>query len=227
MTVTTENILILPLYHLNNASSRTIVSLTEIINIGYSKANQYGLILNLRIKSSDVFFKDLGFSKNQDKSVLYLYVDDKAIDDSSVSENFSKIEVPGSEANTNYYLPDLSKQLDCVFQLEHTKATIGFKPYKGENTYELTSYSSFGRGNGSKGFDKTLPHLKHSLKCETLIAECFVPHNLVGYYEKKLGFKEIDRNWILKDKLASYGFEEGFECTRDFEIATLTRPLDM
>ncbi|CCH62674.1 hypothetical protein TBLA_0H03930 [Henningerozyma blattae CBS 6284] len=202
------------------------------------QTNKYNLILNTRIKGPDVFFRDLGFNKNQDKSVLYLLVTDEFFNSPEVNASFEKIQIPKNPVaencisySTNYYLMNFGSPLDIEIPLNIVLSTIGFKPFKHEQVkeedkaFELTSYTSFGKGYGILGFNQTLLHLNYFLNCETLIAECFVPHNLVGYYESKLGFKEFDRTMVYKDRPKESGFGQEFVFTRDFEVATLKRPI--
>lgn len=216
MSVSSDVILILPASDIIKATPRTLINLTKILNDGFAQAHRHNLLTGDRVSDPKYFVRDFGFAKESEKCVLYLYVAAEALDDPQLSKYFKKLEVP--DVDTKYYLVDSTQQLDCIFPQDLVKSTIGYKPFEGDDIYEMTAYTSFAKGAGPKIFNLTVPRVKQVLACRQVIAQCFVPHNLVGYYEKKLGFTELYR---IKYKKDDTPFPDTLKFTKDFEYSSL------
>lgn len=227
MTLVENNILILPATNLKNATPKTIESLTEISNLGFSPAHRHKLVSGNRINGSENFFVDFGFTKNIEKCLLYFYTKEDPLLDPKLKKFITRIDIPNSSQETNFFILDSSKPLDYVFPLDFAKSTVGFKPYKGENVFEMTDYASFEKCCAAKLFWECLPHLRQVLHCKTVIAQCFVPHHLVEHYESVLDFKEIERVHFTKDECNSNTsvFPKGLYFHGDFDYSTLTKDI--
>lgn len=224
MTSPNYIITVLPISILKISSKETINSLYKILNKGYEKPTlEYKIVLNPRIKFPEVFFEDLGFLEKQEKCYFYVMVNKDLERSTQFSKTFRQLKFQTND-NLKWYTSS-SADLDFYFPIENVLATVGFK-YLEETRYEVTGFTSFGKGCGIDIFEESLAHFKKEISCSNLVAKVIMEHNLVGYYESKLGFREVKRLLIKKDELLSSGFEHGFLCTQDFHISILERQLD-
>lgn len=228
MTNDPYSVIILPVTVLAQSSNATKSSILEVINRGYDKPRfKYQIILNPRIKSIDVFFSDLGFDKDQEECSLYLLVKDKDELIPNFDDLFETLNV--KEANyigtTSYYYPKVDKLVE-PFSTSNLLATIGYKPTD-KGIFEITGFTSFAKGCGVNLFNYSVAHIQREFYVRKLLANVVLEHDLVEYYERKLGFKETDRVLFKKGDKSSAGFENNIEVSKDFHIARLEKLLPL
>ncbi|CCE63387.1 hypothetical protein TPHA_0E02970 [Tetrapisispora phaffii CBS 4417] len=223
MTQSESLVIVLPVTQLKKSSPNTIYSLFSIVNKGYEKpTNEYKIVLNKRIESPDLFFEDLGFSKCHERAFFYVLVDSSLLNNPQFASSFKKV-----QATSNYFeysYTDNEQSLNFGFPFDQVLATVGYKPIS-NGSFEITGYTSFGKGCGVELFNKSLFHLTTQVNVTTLIAMVIVEHNLVGYYEKKLGFTEIERIIVKKTDPKSSGFQGNFKCAKDIHISHLQKAI--
>ena len=220
------NIVILPVEILKKSSKDTKYSLYRTINRGYDVPRlKYGIIVSPRVHSLETLFSDLGFDKNIEKSSLYLLLNDPTLAYPNFHEHFEQLK---GETNKDlslptYYIPKV-QFLTEAFDSEHTLATIGYKPNNKES-YEITGFTSMGNGYGIKLFNYSVIHMMRSHKCKRVVADIIMEHDLLGYYEKKLGFVEVQRFKVLKEQHQVKVFDDKVDFTKDFHVIKMIKEL--
>lgn len=220
------NIVILPVEILKNSSKDTKYSLYTTINRGYDVPRlKYGIVVSARVHSLETLFSDLGFDKNIEKSSFYLLLNDPALAYPTFYENFEQVKGETNEdlSLPTYYIPKFQFLTDA-FNSEHVLATIGYKPNNKES-YEITGFTSMGNGCGIKLFNSSVIHMMRFHKCKRLVADIIMEHDLLGYYEKKLGFVEVQRFKVLKEEHQPKVFDDKVECTKDFHVIKMIKDL--
>lgn len=226
MTNDPYSVIILPVKVLVRSSDATKLSILEVINRAYDKPRlKYQIILSPRIKSIDVFFNDLGFDKDQDKCSLYLLFKDKNESIPHFDDLFETLNVRQANYidNTSYYYPKVDRLFE-PFNGNSLLATIGYKPID-KGIFEITGFTSFAKGCGVNLFNFSVAHIQDQFYVHKLLANVVLEHDLVDYYERKLGFEERDRVLFKKTDKSSAGFENNIEVSRDFHIAKLEKLL--
>ncbi|CAI4037143.1 hypothetical protein SMKI_02G0050 [Saccharomyces mikatae IFO 1815] len=220
------NIVILPVKVLKNSSRNTKYSLYTTINRGYDVPRfKYGIIVSPRVHSLETLFNDLGFDKNIERSLFYLLLNDPVLAYPNFYENFEQFRCEANEdlPLRTYYIPKF-QFLAYAFDSEHVLATIGYKPNNKES-YEITGFTSMGNGCDIKLFNYSVVHMMRFHKCKRLVADIIMEHDLLGYYEKKLGFVEMQRFKVLKEKNQPKLFDDQVECTKDFHVIKMIKEL--
>ncbi|SMN21617.1 similar to Saccharomyces cerevisiae YEL072W RMD6 Protein required for sporulation [Maudiozyma saulgeensis] len=219
MTSPQRSILAIPVNLLKKCPQRTIMDLMEIVNNGYDKqVVKYGIVQTPRIHEVNTFFGDLGL--DIDDCIMYIMVD-------NVNDVMEGLISTGNVDGYEWY--DIKETLPFKFSTDNVKSTLAYRPLpqdKYPNSYEITGFTSFGKGCGLKTFEITLSDFKRRFNnCKKLIIKVIVEHELVSYYEKKLGFVELDRVLQKKSELQSSGFEESFMVSRDFHVSSMVRTI--
>lgn len=219
MTDSQRGIISIPIEILQQCPEETIRNLMNIVNKGYDQqVVKYNIVQTPRIHSVSTFFSDLGFEKPQ----CYLYLMVQNMDDNTAGI------IPTGTVGS-YPLYEVSHPADFRFDEENILSTLGYRPLPQEkypDSFEVTGFTSVGRGCGLQTFDSTLSHFKdRHTDCKKLIVKVIVEHELVTYYEKKLGFVEFDRILQKKDELKGTGFEDTFVASQDFHVSSMERVL--
>lgn len=93
---------------------------------------------------------------------------------------------------------------------------------------EITSFTSFRKNTGTVLLNLLIKDInatvlsRSSIIVNKLIAIVIVEHELVGYYEKKLGFVETDRWEVSLSKTKN---KKGIEALKDFHLAYMYREI--
>ncbi|CAB4255447.1 similar to Saccharomyces cerevisiae YEL072W RMD6 Protein required for sporulation [Maudiozyma barnettii] len=219
MTNPQRSILAIPVNLLRECPANTIMDLMTIVNNGYDKqVVKYGIVQTPRIHEVTTFFGDLGI--DIDDCILYVMVDD-------VNDVVPGLLSSGTVGGYKWY--DIKEILPFKFSTENVKSTLAYRPLpqdKYSDSYEITGFTSFGKGCGLKTFEHTLSDFKQRYNdCKKLVIKVIVEHELVSYYEQKLGFVELDRVLQKKSELQSSGFEESFMVSRDFHVSSMVRTI--
>lgn len=221
MTNQQKSILALPVNVLRRCPDSTVQGLMDIVNTGYHKqVVKYNIVQTPRIHELGTFFSDLGL--DIDDCLMYLMVDDVA----GVS---SEIDQDDCISVSQYKLYNISQPLPLLFTQENVKSTLAYRPLPQEkypNSYEMTGFTSSGKGCGLETFNNTLAHFKQRYnQCEKLVIKVIIEHELVTYYERKMGFVELSRALQKRCDLQSSGFEDSFMVTQDFNVASMEKVL--
>lgn len=223
MSFNSYGVILLPVKILWNSTDAVRGCLYEVINRGYDKARyKYQIILTPRISSLEMFFSDLGFQVDSDRCFLYLLSRKEELPYlvADFYDTFEKICLPAVDGIT-FYQPCV-EHLSSAFDASRILAIIGYKPAS-ETTFEITGFTSLAKNCGALLANNSLLHLKEHFSPEKLVAHVVVDHELVGYYENVLGFREIGR--FLFDVDGRRSFEQGIKVSRNFHIAKLEKVL--
>lgn len=224
MTKNVHSVIFLPIKVLLRATDQTKQSVFEVINRGYDIPRfKYGIILSSRLKSVNHLFSDLGFDKNEENCFMYLLVKDVDLALPNFHHSFRKIEEVSTDHLPVYYSPKFDA-IDTPLDISRVLATIAYKP-NGNDRYEITAFTSSAKGCGIKLYNYSILHMQAQthLSCKRLLAHVVMEHDLVGYYEKKLGFKEIDRFLFKNDEENSSGFKDDILISQDFHVVELEK----
>lgn len=217
------DVIVLPVKTLWNSTDAVKSCLFKLINQGYDKVRyKYQIILTPRIKSPELLFDDLGFQVEDERCLLYLLVrrDESSHFVAHFNETFVRLRGPVA-SNIAFYQPCVER-LTFGFDMSRILAIIGYKPAS-ESTFEMTGFTSLAKNCGALLAKNSLLHLKERFRPEKLIAHVVVDHELVGYYEKILGFTETSRFMFDVD---SRNFEQSIKVSRNFHVARLEKLLN-
>ena len=213
MTNSQRGIISIPIEILQGCRKETINDLMKIVNNGYHKqVTKYNIVQTPRIHHSTTFFSDLGL----DIPKCHLYMMIEGID--SVTLGLVPQGTVGS-----YPLYEINEIAKFKFDEKNVLSTLAYRPLpqkKYPDSYEITGFTSFGKGCGLETFNSTLSHFqKMRSDCKKLVIKVIVEHELVSYYEQKLGFVEFDRILQKKSELKDSGFEDSFMVSQDFHVS--------
>lgn len=221
MTNQQMSILAIPVAALTQCPDSTVQGLMDIVNAGYDKqVVKYNIVQTPRIHELGTFFSDLGL--DIDGCIMYLMVEDVAAVSPEIdAEKFSTV--------GQYKLYEIPTPLPLTFTQTNVKSTLAYRPLPQEkypNSYEMTGFTSSGKGCGLQTFNNTLGHFRQRCTgCEKLVIKVIVEHELVTYYERKMGFVELSRTLQKKSELQSSGFEDSFMVSQDFHVASMEKVL--
>lgn len=219
MTNSQRSIISIPIEILQQCPEETISDLMKIVNNGYHKqVTKYNIVQTPRIHEVSTFFSDLGL--DIPKCQLYMMVDN--ID--AVSSGLISRDTVGT-----YLLYEVREVAKYRFDESNVLSTLAYRPLpqkKYPDSYEITGFTSFGKGCGLATFNSTLSHFQNMCTdCKKLVIKVIVEHELVSYYEQKLGFVEFDRILQKRSELKDSGFEDSFMVSQDFHVSSMERVL--
>ncbi|CCF58599.1 hypothetical protein KAFR_0E04490 [Kazachstania africana CBS 2517] len=217
MTSAENSIIVISGPVLQKCSDGTLRALTAILNKGYDLPRyKFNAVQSDRVQDHESFCHDFGL--DEEGTMLYLLVND-------IKDISSELKLIGTTGSYPLYSSDVPGHYN--FSFENVLATIAYKTFPASeipNSFEVTAFTSFGKGCGIEIANATIEHFKKvHPSCDSLIAKVITNHDLVPYYEKKLNYIELDRITVPKKETVKAKFHDSFKIACDIQVATLKR----